>query len=566
MGHLRLFLYCIILILSGCSDKHPDFIRHSSGQTDGTYTYQTLLARPNDIPSGETDSLLSITQPLFYAPPGTVDSIVRLCSGIYNAQEFAFIEEMDSAKKYLDYLMPKADFLTGSSLKGMLYTTAAFYELKANRDFPKGIGLLVKSADEFRLKGDLENEAATYVNIVQFFYANSDVNGMEYAEKVWNLAESESTNPWTQCIAAMSMAQMLSLSLNPLDATAYLSVADSLASAYNFHQLFYMIDLLKASHCKKAGWDTKADSLFRSAILWAEKEGGEPSSIQQALIGYGKFLEQEGDYQGALRQYEKGIELAHKTGGLALLDKLLLFSSDCAMRMGRQTQSLDLYKEYLKFKDSLNVLARDREVGSLTAHYRQLERDFENQRKDLALMKANRKTQTAFFCLALFVTLSLSLIILNRKQRKMYRTLVKQYQHYIKKTDDTPIDISTQKDTDNLVLWNKIESLMRDSKIYRRKDLSLDLLATEAGSNRTYLSKIINSFSKGDFYSYINGYRIREAVSIIESADGRKLPFKDIADKVGYNSVNVFHKVFVKETGLPPGKYRSSLPASTNCQ
>lgn len=107
---------------------------------------------------------------------------------------------------------------------------------------------------------------------------------------------------------------------------------------------------------------------------------------------------------------------------------------------------------------------------------------------------------------------------------------------------------------------------MRDSKIYRKKDLSLDSLATEAGSNRTYLSKIINSFSKGDFYSYINGYRIREAVSIIESADGRKLPFKDIADKVGYNSVNVFHKVFVKETGLPPGKYRSSLPASTNCQ
>ena len=565
MEHLRLFQYCIILILSGCSDKHPDFHRQSS-DTDTAYTYRALLSRLNDIPSGETDSLLSITHPLFYAPPGTVDSIVRLCAGIYNAQEFAFIEEMDSTKKYLDYLMPKADFLTGSSLKGMLYTTAAFYELKANRDFPKGIGLLVKSADEFRLKGDLENEAATYVNIVQFFYANSDVNGMEYAEKVWSLAESNPTNPWTQCIAAMSMAQMLSLSLNPLDATAYLSVADSLASAYNFHQLFYMIDLLKAFDCEKAGWDTKADSLFRSAILWAEKEGGEPSSIQQALIGYGKFLEQGGDYQGALRQYEKGIELAHKTGGLALLDKLLLFSSDCAMRMNRQTQSLDLYKEYLKFKDSLNVLARDREVGSLTAHYRQLERDFENQRKDLALMRANRNTLTAFFCLALFATLSLFLIILNRKQRKMYRTLVKQYQHYIKKNEETPMDTSTQKDADNLVLWNKIESLMRDSKIYRKKDLSLDSLATEAGSNRTYLSKIINSFSKGDFYSYINGYRIREAVSIIESADGRKLPFKDIADKVGYNSVNVFHKVFVKETGLPPGKYRSSLPASTNCQ
>ena len=99
---------------------------------------------------------------------------------------------------------------------------------------------------------------------------------------------------------------------------------------------------------------------------------------------------------------------------------------------------------------------------------------------------------------------------------------------------------------------------MKEDRIYLRKNLTLESLAAEAGTNRTYLSKTVNSFSGKNFNSYIDGYRIREAVRIIEQSP-KNAVFKQIAETVGYNSVPVFYKAFTKETGLAPGKYRDEI-------
>lgn len=99
---------------------------------------------------------------------------------------------------------------------------------------------------------------------------------------------------------------------------------------------------------------------------------------------------------------------------------------------------------------------------------------------------------------------------------------------------------------------------MKEEKIFLRKNLTLESMATEAGTNRTYLSKTVNSFSGKNFNSYVDSYRIREAVRIIEESP-KEAVFKQIAEAVGYNSVPVFYKAFSKETGLAPGKYRDEL-------
>lgn len=111
------------------------------------------------------------------------------------------------------------------------------------------------------------------------------------------------------------------------------------------------------------------------------------------------------------------------------------------------------------------------------------------------------------------------------------------------------------KDKDTM-LWEKIESLMRDGKAYRQNDISLENIAETLSTNRVYISKAINRFSGMSFYKYINSYRIEETVAAL-SDDSTNIPMKALADKLGYNSLSAFYRAFQAETGCPPSKYRT---------
>ena len=97
---------------------------------------------------------------------------------------------------------------------------------------------------------------------------------------------------------------------------------------------------------------------------------------------------------------------------------------------------------------------------------------------------------------------------------------------------------------------------MDKDKIYRRKDISLDIIAEALGTNRTYISKCINNIAKMTFYNYINMYRIREATDIISKGN---MNFKELSDFLGYSSLSVFYRAFQRDTGLLPGKYRQAI-------
>lgn len=107
-------------------------------------------------------------------------------------------------------------------------------------------------------------------------------------------------------------------------------------------------------------------------------------------------------------------------------------------------------------------------------------------------------------------------------------------------------------------LWRGIEKLMKDDKLYCRKDISLEMIAVLLDSNVKYVSNAININSGKSFYNYINGYRIAEAVAIL-SDESNDIPLKALCEDLGYKSLSVFYRAFQSETGAPPARYRDEV-------
>jgi AraC-like DNA-binding protein len=76
---------------------------------------------------------------------------------------------------------------------------------------------------------------------------------------------------------------------------------------------------------------------------------------------------------------------------------------------------------------------------------------------------------------------------------------------------------------------------MQKNKVYLQPDVSLTQLSRELGTNRTYLSQLINQQLKMNFCNFINQYRLQEIENYLkEKPDATN---QELADMAGFGSV-----------------------------
>ncbi|PJZ68871.1 AraC family transcriptional regulator [Leptospira perolatii] len=101
----------------------------------------------------------------------------------------------------------------------------------------------------------------------------------------------------------------------------------------------------------------------------------------------------------------------------------------------------------------------------------------------------------------------------------------------------------------------RIQELMREKRLYREAELTLQSLSKELQIKPYQLTEFLNEHLKIGFYSYINKFRIEEAVSLLSEN-----PDQDILSVcyfVGFNSKSSFNDAFRKITGKTPRELRS---------
>lgn len=110
-------------------------------------------------------------------------------------------------------------------------------------------------------------------------------------------------------------------------------------------------------------------------------------------------------------------------------------------------------------------------------------------------------------------------------------------------------------------LRTKLENYFEKKKPYLNPSLNLNDIALELMSNRTYLSQMINQEYQMNFYSFVNQYRIRDAVSLLENQDPQ-YTIDEVVELSGFKSKSVFYKQFKEVTGMTPLAYIKDLKES----
>ncbi len=109
----------------------------------------------------------------------------------------------------------------------------------------------------------------------------------------------------------------------------------------------------------------------------------------------------------------------------------------------------------------------------------------------------------------------------------------------------------------------KLEAYMEEKKPYLDENITIKDLSDDIGIPSHHLSIAINNRLGKNFYTFINEYRIREALSILDDPVNLDASIIAVAFRAGFNSKSTFNSVFKKITGKTPTEYRSASPSES---
>jgi len=363
----------------------------------------------------------------------------------------------------------------------------------------------------------------------------------------------------------------------------------------------------------------RSDSCFRLILLpenLNQKDGSLSniwSGIAEGNLGYNMLLRDEYDKAIPLLKssLEKTIEdrdYAFSTGNAVNLANIYLKKGDLA----EAKRYLDLAQYCYKMQRRDGMLPRIYEllgkyyastgnaklsmayIDTMLVESKKYEEQFNalqmlraEQRANLSEQRLNaeklnaEKIRNTGYKRSLIITVAALLLIggilmhlyvLYRKKQAAYHELVRKSQQWAQVPDsDLLIE---QKDTDKLnenvaqnglpdeadfLLMKEIEKLMQEDKLYRDTSLSVNMLAQKLGTKRPYVSIAINHCTKKNFNTFINEYRIKEAIQLLSKKDANKFTIDAIAFDVGFNNRINFYRIFKKMTGLSPVEFRKNV-------
>lgn len=577
-----LIVSVLILFFEGCSgnnvgtDKYSDFIS-SKEQADSV---RRLIVDCSDfsernirllseyyIHRGEQESLVPLLKSLYSIGIRENNNELALCSGSFLATSYMELDKQDSMCIYL-YPVLKIDSLYPDINKyysGMIHNLAAIHSMRNELDYVNALRHYQIALNVTEKQGDSLNLSIILANMGKIFSTRKDTAGLKYVKTALQVSRNTGNDKLKARLLILLADQWL---LRGCVDSAYLCIPSifELIDSSGFEQNnVSLAHLLAGKTMAMKGKQQEAENHFKAAVASICDRYDRNGYDVPIYMAYGDLKNDMGQYDEAIELYREGLAISEQNKNSEYSYELYRKMSDTYEMFGNLDSALFYCKRYATAYADAFTYNREKEFYELRRKYDELNRLEQMQKIELSLLRSKRKNELIIFVSTiLFIVASIS-IILYRKEWVMRRRLLNQYLAFNQRMEEKELQKNKKKDSAaEFEVFDKIENLMRQKKLYRKPDLSLEKMAEILNINSAALSKAINEFSELTFPQYVGRYRIQEAAEILSDAE-RSEPIKSVAIIVGYTTFSTFYRAFIKETGLSPTHFRQEVMKKVSC-
>ena len=474
-----------------------------------------------------------------------------------------------AARKNLDKAFDMAIKQKNDTLLCSVYGAMGEYAANIDADYYQAIRYIYKGIELAQQNPNRRPYGLLLSQLANTYYLKRDGGGLKYALESYELG-CQLNDSYLIYSGAIQSAYMYFLNKQHTQAMTYVQEAESLMKKNGFYDQAHTFNLL-GQLLYELGNYPQAIEYYRKAMK--DKQTSQTSSVIYAYLGYARVLMKQGNYREAIGLLKQGIAISQARTNAVHRNELYETLSLCHERLNQYQDALNAYKHFRIANDSIFSEDKERDLSEMRYQY-DLERQ-ENLIKQgkLEMMEKEQRLQQLSFILAIIVIVLVLQYYLYKRKNKLYLRIVKQNQEAIKRETELGRRIeelesqectsakyasSSLSDEKSLELFRQLEKAMREDKIYQDKTLNKDRVAELLGTNRTYLSRIINEQAQTSFTHYINHFRIEEAVRQL-SDPTNDIPLKALASELGFNSISTFYNLFQSSVGMTPAQYRSKV-------
>ncbi len=312
-----------------------------------------------------------------------------------------------------------------------------------------------------------------------------------------------------------------------------------------------------------------------SAIYYGKKGLIDNKDCQLEFLynNIGKGYAIKGNNKKAINYFERALEFSSKLIALEVHESL----RDTYIELNDYEKAIYHNQKYLSLKKHVDSLGIRQQLADITEKYESEKNKLEieilkskNELNDVVIKEKNNQIVLVSGILLISLVLLIFIFYSYNKQKKhknllfiKNRQLAKKLKNNVDTLDYTPqIKIET-KDNGKLKIdleqKERIHNFIKTAiqrEFYLDKNISLSEFAKQAGTNTTYLSKVINEDFKKSFAVFINELRISNTLKKLElNPEYRKFTIENIAHKAGFSSSSAFYNAFKNFTGLTPSYY-----------
>lgn len=497
------------------------------------------------------------------------DERALMYADLFSGQSYLLAEGSDSTRIYLDRALIRGRQCEDPVALCRIYNALGIYAVSIETNYFGGIEYFLEAMEYARSASLNRFYLVAQCNLANTYYMRNDPAGLKYAEEVCRLG-AEWGYDYLAFGGAVISAYMHYMLGDQDRALEYILRTLSDTDKFGYHTELYS---LYANILHAQGDDAGAERYYLMALDHIDQKV--VTAAVMTYLSYGTYLNDRGEYARAIPVLRQGIELSERSNNAVHRYKLYQRISEAETALGRYREALDYFKSYHSQADSIFNVERERSINELRVKYDAERQENMLRKSEIDLIRQQRRFQLLLLLLLFAVGISTVVYILYRRKDKMYKQIVRQQYEFLKKEKKAaqpampppdPISPQTEKQSPDrdehavrdAELFARIEYLMQTEGVYRQNDLTIERLAERLDTNRTYISRAINQQAGKAFSSYVNSYRIDEAVRRLSDVDD-DTPLKALAQMLGYNHLQTFYTSFQSAIGMPPSKYREKL-------